>query len=522
MPSRLFTQITVPENTASARENAMGGASGGAHEQAKTGRGLANSETSKTATASRRRDRRVTAGIIPAPATPQQTRYNRRFWSSRVTHHSPIAQQHFRRNWIAFFGDYVFFGLGLAFASTSTTLPAFAAMLTDNKILIGAVSSVWLGGWLLPQVLAANFLSNKPRKYPIMMWGQIIGRPAFPLFVVWILAGGVRFPTLTLILFLAMLAYFAGTDALVALAWFDLMGKALAAETRGRMIGIGQVAGGVAAVGVGALVRYLLGAQGPRFPMNYAIIFGLASLCYGVSLAACALIVEPPEAVAEARPTLREYLPQLARLLREDAAFSRVTLVRLLAGLGGLAASFYVVYATEVVRLPASAIGLFAGANTVGIAIAGITLGLVADRKGSHRVVQISSWLAVCVPVLALIIHSGVLGTTGVWIYPGLYVLLGMVEGSVMLGYLNFVLEIAPPGERPMYMGLTNTLAGLLVAIPLVGGYLLELTSYPVIFALAAAGTLAGAALSLKLPNPRKQTARPPALENNPHIAPAP
>jgi len=56
----------------------------------------------------------------------------------------------------------------------------------------------------------------------------------------------------------------------------------------------------------------------------------------------------------------------------------------------------------------------------------------------------------------------------------------------------------------------------------LMGGYLLEVTSYPVIFALAAAGTLAGAALSLKLPNPRKQTARPPALENNPHIAPAP
>ncbi len=439
-----------------------------------------------------------------------------------MTHHSPIATRHFRRNWIAFFGDYVFFGLGLAFASTSTTLPAFAAMLTDNKILIGAVSSVWLGGWLLPQVLAANYLSNKPRKYPIMMWGQIIGRPIFPLFVIWIIAGGARFPALTLILFLAMLAYFAGTDALVALAWFDLMGKALAAETRGRLIGVGQVVTGVSAIGVGALVRYLLGPQGPPFPTSYAIIFGLASLCYGLSLVSCALIVEPPEAVAEARPSLREYLPQLARLLREDVAFSRVTLVRLLTGLGGLATSFYVVYATGVLRLPASSIGLFAGANTVGIAVAGITLGLIADRRGSHRVVQISSWLAACVPILALIIHSGVLGTTSVWIYPGLYVLLGMVDGSVMLGFLNFILEIAPPGERPVYMGLTNTLAGLLVAIPVLGGLILDWTSYTVIFALAALGTLAGAALSLKLPNPRKQAVRPPALENNPHIAPAP
>ena len=439
-----------------------------------------------------------------------------------MTHHSPIAQQHFRRNWIAFFGDYVFFGLGLAFASTSTTLPAFAAMLTDNKILIGAVSSVWLGGWLLPQVLAANYLSNKPRKYPIMMWGQIIGRPVFPLFVIWIIAGGTRFPTLTLILFLIMLAYFAGTDALVALAWFDLMGKALAAETRGRLIGIGQVVTGVSAIGVGALVRYLLGPQGPPFPTSYAIIFGLASLCYGISLAACALIAEPPEAVAEARPSLREYLPQLARLLREDAAFSRVTLVRLLTGLGGLATSFYVIYATGVLRLPASSIGLFAGANTVGIAVAGITLGLIADRRGSHRVVQISSWLAMCVPVFALIIHSGALGSASAWVYPGLYVLLGIVDGSVMLGFLNFILEIAPPGQRPVYMGLTNTLAGLLVVIPVLGGLILDWTSYTVIFALAALGTLAGAVLSLRLPNPRKQTSQLPTPESSPHIAPAP
>jgi MFS family permease len=442
----------------------------------------------------------------------------------KMTHHSPIATRHFRRNWIAFLGDYIFFGLGLAFASTSTTLPAFAATLTDNKILIGAVSSVWLGGWLLPQVLAANYLSNKPRKYPIMMWGQIIGRPVFPLFVAWIIAGGVQHPSLTLILFLFMLAYFAGTDALVALAWFDLLGKALAPETRGRMIGIGQVVEGLAAVGVGAWVRHLLGPQGPAFPMNYAIIFGLASLCYGASLVSCALIVEPPEAVVETRPALRDYLPQLTRLWRTDSAFNRVTTVRLLAGLGGLAASFYVIYATEALKLPASSIGLFAGANTVGIAVAGITLGLIADRKGSHRVVQTSSWLAACVPVLALVIHSRALGGASMWIYPGLYVLLGMVEGSVMLGYLNYVLEIAPPGERPMYMGLTNTLAGLLVVIPMVGGLILERTSYPFIFALAAVGTLAGALLAFKLPNPRKNRVEAPALGTSPHTpgAPAP
>jgi MFS family permease len=439
-----------------------------------------------------------------------------------VTHHSPIAQKHFRRNWIAFFGDYVFFGLGLTFASTSTILPAFAAALTSNKILIGAVSSVWLGGWLLPQVLAANYLTNKPRKYPIMMRGQLIGRPVFPLFVVWLLFGGARFPTLTLFLFLLMLAYFAGTDALVALAWFDLMGKALAAETRGRLIGIGQVVTGIAAIGVGALIRYLLSPEGPAFPMNYTIIFGLASLSYGLSLVSCVLIVEPPEAVAEARPSLRDYIPQLLRLWREDLAFSRVTLTRLLFGLGGLATTFYVVYATDVLRLPVSSIGLFAGASTLGVAIAGIVLGIVADRVGSHRVIQITAWLAFAVPLFALAIHAGWLGSLKSLVYPILYVVLGMEEGSIMLGFLNYVLEIAPPGQRPTYMGLTNTMTGLLIGVPMVGGFILQATSYPVLFGLAAVGTLGGALLSLGLPNPRKEKGEAPGLESSPHVSPAP
>src|SRR5689334_17507815 len=157
-----------------------------------------------------------------------------------MTHHSPIAVQHSRRNWLAFFSDYVLFGLGVTFASTSTTLPAFAAALTDNKIIIGAISSVWLGGWLLPQVLIANFLSNKPRKYPILIRAALIGRPIFPLFTLWLLLGGARFTQLTLFLFLGTLAFFTLWDAVAGLAWFDLMGKSLAPETRGRMIGIGQ------------------------------------------------------------------------------------------------------------------------------------------------------------------------------------------------------------------------------------------------------------------------------------------
>lgn len=409
-----------------------------------------------------------------------------------------------RRNWIAFFGDYVFFGIGLTFASTTTILPAFAAVLTNDKIIIGATAAIWTGGWLLPQIFAANWLSDKPRKWPVMFWGELIGRPIMAVFVIWLLLTGARYPALTLIFFFVTITYFVMTDAVVALAWFDMMGKALAPETRGRMIGIGQVVTGLGALGAGALIRYALSDQGPAFPYNYALILGMASLAFTLSEISCAMIVEPPEAVAEVRPSIRDYLPQVARLLRSDAAFGRVTLVRLLSDLGALASTFYVLYATQVLNMPPAAIGLFAGAATIGTTIAGILLGVVADRLGTHRVVQIVTWCQFAVPVLAWLLQLGLFGSATGLVFPVLYILLGIFDGSVLLGFLNYVLEIAPPGQRPTYMGLTNTLSGLLVLMPLAGGWILEHSSYPLLFALAAAGTLPAALLALGLPSPRR------------------
>jgi hypothetical protein len=58
--------------------------------------------------------------------------------------------------------------------------------------------------------------------------------------------------------------------------------------------------------------------------------------------------------------------------------------------------------------------------------------------------------------------------------------------------------------------------------MPLVGGFILERTSYPVLFSLAAAGTLSSALLALRLPNPRQLLAQPPGPEAQVEASPAP
>jgi hypothetical protein len=161
---------------------------------------------------------------------------------------STFSRSDHRRNWLGFLTDYVFFSIGLTFAGTNTILPAFAARLTDNPILIGMVGALWLGGWLLPQIFAANYLSTAPRKMPTIQFFAWIGRPVFLVFGIFLFLFGSTLPGLLLVLLYFSSFYFSFTDSIAGVAWFDLLGKAFSHRERGRMIGVGQAAAGILSI----------------------------------------------------------------------------------------------------------------------------------------------------------------------------------------------------------------------------------------------------------------------------------
>lgn len=55
------------------------------------------------------------------------------------------------------------------------------------------------------------------------------------------------------------------------------------------------------------------------------------------------------------------------------------------------------------------------------------------------------------------------------------------------LGNTNHLLNIAPPESRSRYIGLLNTLVGIAMFAPVLGGLLADLTSYRAVFVVAAA-----------------------------------
>jgi len=412
----------------------------------------------------------------------------------------------YRRNYLAFMGDAVNFGLSMTFASLTTTLPAFIGTLTSSKILVGLFTTAADGAWLLPQLFFANLLINKRRKKHFVTLGAVLGRPLMLLYALALVLGLHRRPVLALVLLFVSQVLFLGTDALAAVAWFDVLGKAIPEERRGRLFGTSQAITGVLSIGAGAIIAALLGKKGPPFPLNYATVFALSGFFLLFSLFSWLFVVEPEEPVAEERPSWREYFPYLVQTLRSDRTFARTIVVRLLAGFDLLAVNFYILFATSELGLPAATVGIYAAVQTVGSILAGLAFGVIGDRAGCQRVIQISTALCLATPLVGLVFFlGGFRGGVLVSVFYGLvFLMIGGVNSSFMLGYTNYGLELAPAGQRPTYMGLFNTICGVLMVLPTLGGWLLQTTSYGVLFGLTAAVVAVSHLLSWRLPALRR------------------
>ena len=409
---------------------------------------------------------------------------------------SPSTSPNYRWNFVAFLVDATCFGVAFSFVSPNSVLPAFVRQFTDSAPVIGLVTTVLNGCWLLPQLVSGRLINDKLRKKPYMLAG-LGGRVLFWVVALALWAGLARYPTAMLILFFTSFGLFAASDGFTSVAWFDILARAIPLERRGRLMGFSHVASGLGGIGVGVLVGLILGSSNLPFPANYALIFTLAGVAFVPSVVALALIREPLTGRMSAETENRTRTGWLTPLL-DDPIFRRLMLCRILVGLMTLAVPFYVIHAADELHLSGSVIGSFVVAQTLAKMVAGGFFGLTSERWGPRYVIRIGSAAAIAGPLFALVVHL----VNGGWVvraYPFVYVTLGVVESAWMLGFFNYLMEVAPDDTRPIYIGLSNTIMGVLTLAPAVGGWLLEVTSYAVLFGVTVVLVALGFVLALSL-----------------------
>ena len=384
--------------------------------------------------------------------------------------------------------DVAFFLLGLSIISQTTIMPLLVRRLTDSTLAIGLIPAIYSIGYLLPQLLIANYAEGLRRKKRFLLIISGIGeRGPYLAMGLLVLTLGARAPALTLIGFFLLLAMTAISAGLGTPPWYDLIAKVIPAQRRGLWAGVSRGLGSLLGIGGAALAGRLLTDY--DFPLGFGLCFIAASVALVISWFSLSLNREPDSFVTKPRVKLTAYLRQLPGVLRRDANYLHYLIARSVAVLGQMSAGFIMVYGVERFGFQGQTVGLLTAVLVGSQAVMNLLLGAVADRVG-HRAV-----LAFAALTMALATASVLVAPSETWMVVTFALLGASIAGNLVSG-LNIILEFCAAEDRPTYIGLTNTLLAPATALaPIIGAALASLLGYQSMFATAVVLAIAGSAL---------------------------
>ncbi len=419
-----------------------------------------------------------------------------------------LSKREVRRSFVLNVANGAFFDLAERLIDPPLVLTWFVSQLTTSNLLIGLVAPLGDAGWFLPQIFVSAQVQRMPRKMPSYNATAAVRAGAWVLLAlaVWL----VNDPALLLVAFFTLYSIARLASGLAGLAFFDITAKTIPARQRGSLFTWRQFAGGVLGLGAGWVVRTVLNHPALPFPDGHAVLFGLYCLAVVPGLAVFMAIREPAGAVKSTRVTISRQLRRGGELLRENLVFRRYMLARLLGGLGAIALPFYGIYARNVLGAPEGMVGTYIAARVAAQLLFNLPWGWLSDRRGNQLVnclLHLGNGVTV---LLALLLVGAVelLGLRGAWLpYLALplFFLDGIFRPAQILAGGSYLMELVEEDERPLYLGVSNTLMGVVTLLSGAGGLAVDLFGFAGLFVLALGlyGTAYG--LARGLPEPREE-----------------
>ncbi len=411
-----------------------------------------------------------------------------------------------RRNYLLGVANGALYSMGEVFIDPEMVLTWFLTQLNAANFWIGMIAPVRYGSWFLPQLFVSGYMQRQPRKQFFYHWMSVVRGVVLLALVLMALLLPVKW---MLPAFFVLLALYSLGAGLCGIAFMDVVGKVIPPTRRGSFFGMRMFLGGILAFLASSLVGFILDEpDGLRFPLNFGVLYGVAFLLIILSLIAWSLVKEPSGPVDPARVRWTTQVRRGMALLEHDRAYRSFVLTRLALMLAQLAGPFYLVYAKEAMGISARMVGLYLTARTATSIAFNLIWGRVSDRQGNRLLIRITTAIGLAMPLLALLLgglvtaHSG-LAPAFSYLYIAVFVASGAFSAGSGIGNMNYLLDIAPPEQRSLYLGFTNTLFGIAFFASGLGGLIVDLAGFTVLMLLAVLFYGAALAFSLRMAEPR-------------------
>jgi hypothetical protein len=422
---------------------------------------------------------------------------------------TPEAAMHARRNFRFGVSNGVMMTLVEALIAPTLVLAWFVSRLGAPNIVVGTLPAILAGGWFLPQLIVASRVQGLPY---VMKWYRTVGivrTIALGLLVPATIALA-DYPTLLLFAFFFLYIIYSFGGGVSGIPWLEMVGKVIPPRRRGTFFGMRSFWGGVLALAAAGPIAAIMSEElwGLTFPYNFALLFGLATVGVGIGIWAWSSIREPAATHSAQPVSLRNLLRRGMEATRTDRDYRNFMVSRILMSLATIADPFYVVYAKTQLGAPAATVGLYLGALSIASLLSNFFWSPLADRASNRTLMMWTVASVAVVPLTAIVISlfhgtvdDGVLFTS----FAAVFILSGLAVGGARIVNNNMLLTIAPPMERPTYIGFLNTLLGIVIFVPVIGGAVVDTLGFGVLFVASFLVTMLGMVASTRMSTRKPQ-----------------
>jgi predicted MFS family arabinose efflux permease len=265
------------------------------------------------------------------------------------------------------------------------------------------------------------------------------------------------------------------------------------------MFGMMSLSGILAILG-GLVVRQVIGNPTLPFPADYRTLVLITLVGLAIGFIPLYLVDEPEGEPVAPPEEFGSYIRRLPKIFRSMPAFRRLVAVQLLVGTSALAVPFYAPFAVKALQIPESDVGIFIVGTTLGSMSGGFTWGYLADHGKKHIAIRLLAFFAMVAPVVALglvLLASALPLSVRIAAMTVAMFAVGSSIRSSWVAFANVVMDLAETRERPVLIGLMNTLGGTLAVVPPIGGLLAGWFGYEATFAVASIPAATALFLSL-------------------------
>ena len=232
---------------------------------------------------------------------------------------------------------------------------------------------------------------------------------------------------------------------------------------------------------------------------DFSLLFLLTASAMVVSYVFLSLAREPIDHAKQIPEKRQPFWRGTRTILRRDANFRWFLVARLTSQVAMMGSAFYIIYCVQKFSMNDLTAGILTASLTVSLIIVNPLMGYLGDRW-SHRHILIVGALAAAMSGLIAGFAPALW-----WFYPAM-ILIGLASASVWAIGMAITTEFGNEVERPVYIGLSNTLvAPAAILAPILGGWLADIASYQATFIVSAiAGLVTAIVLYRRVQDPRQ------------------